>query len=121
MSGVPDVERTIRIHTGMGVDVLVHPLPHVPGALVLDYLSHQQRPEVLVPVTGGPSIEDPRIPRPAPMTEERFAILLAEAFKSDKSHKCPARDGYRPARVKAQRRRRRRRGRGHAQTDDWSD
>lgn len=122
MSGLPDIDRTSRIHTLMGVDVLVHRLPGVPGAVVLDFLSHQQRPEVLVPVTGGPSIEDPRIKPPtAPMSGEDFAILLAQAFRSAKSPKCPARNGHRPPRVKAQPKRKKRRGRRHAQTHDWLD
>ena len=121
MSGLVDVERTIRIRTGMGADLLVHPLAGVPGAVVLDFLSYPERPEALVPVTGGPPVTDPRIKAqaPAPTREERFAMLLAEAFKPDKSRKCPARDAYR--RVKAQPKRKKRRGRRHAQTEHWLD
>lgn len=122
MSGLPELQRTTRIRTGMGVDVLVHRLPHVPGALVLDFLSHQERPEVLVPVTGGPSIEDPRVARPGRITGEQFAILLAEAV-AHKPYHCHARDAKRGPRLGGYKKgkTKKRRGRRHAQTDDWLD
>jgi hypothetical protein len=123
VSGLVDVERTIRIHTGMGADLLVHPLAGVPGAVVLDFVSYAERPEVLVPVTGGPAVTDSRIKPPAPPAPpatpgDRFAVLLAEALKSDKSRKCAA-HGYR--RVKPGPKRKKRRGRQHAQTEHWLD
>lgn len=122
MSGVPDVRRTARIRTAMGFDVLVHRLPDHPRALVLDFMSHQERPEVLVPVTGGPNVEDPREVKPT--AAERFAILFApDQPKPDR--RCWARDtGGVRERERERKRRRMRKGRKRrksAPTDDWLD